>query len=166
MANTPLPVDELEKLTKETCHSVFRSIYNYDHSETEKWNTAVIRSILDALVTRTSSPHTHDYKYVVTSTIVQHTSALTLPSSSSSASPAGPGGANGSTTGNGSGSGSGSGSGDGDGHAGGKGSGRTGMHSASGAYWDKEKDGMWSYKYDGGETRAFDVVVGVVWVGV
>jgi len=49
------------------------------------------------------------------------------------------------------------------------------MHAASGAYWNQEKDGMWSFKYDGeeqgqglgeGKGREFDVVVGVVWVGL
>ncbi|MCJ1356046.1 MAG: hypothetical protein MMC33_006040 [Icmadophila ericetorum] len=43
--------------------------------------------------------------------------------------------------------------------------GKRGMHSATGAYWNSEKDGMWSFKWDGGE-RGFDVVVSVVWVGV
>jgi len=52
------------------------------------------------------------------------------------------------------------------GGGGGKGTaGRRGMHSASGAYWDKEKDGMWSYKFEG-EGREFDVVVGVVWIAL
>ena len=49
------------------------------------------------------------------------------------------------------------------------------MHSASGAYWNNEKDGMWSFKWEGsgeGEGdgkeggRGFDVVVSVVWVSV
>lgn len=40
------------------------------------------------------------------------------------------------------------------------------MHSAAGAYWNNEKDGMWSYKYDGGEKRGMDVVVMVMWVGL
>lgn len=42
------------------------------------------------------------------------------------------------------------------------------MHSATGAYWNSEKDGMWSFKWDGKEEgeRGFDVVVSVVWVGV
>lgn len=38
------------------------------------------------------------------------------------------------------------------------------MHSASGAFWNKEKDGSWNYKYDGGAIRDFDVVVSVVWI--
>ncbi|KAE9977482.1 hypothetical protein BLS_001385 [Venturia inaequalis] len=44
--------------------------------------------------------------------------------------------------------------------------GRRGMHSAAGAYWNNEKDGMWSYKYEGGEGRGMDVVVCVMWVGI
>ena len=41
------------------------------------------------------------------------------------------------------------------------------MHSASGAYWNNETDGMWSFKFEGGkEGRGFDVVVSVIWIGV
>jgi dynein light chain Tctex-type 1 len=46
------------------------------------------------------------------------------------------------------------------------GGGRRGMHSAAGAYWNNEKDGMWSFKYDAGDTKGLDVVVGIVWVWV
>jgi hypothetical protein len=44
--------------------------------------------------------------------------------------------------------------------------GRRGMHSASGAYWNNERDGMWSYKYEGGEGKGMDIVVSVMWIGV
>lgn len=44
--------------------------------------------------------------------------------------------------------------------------GRRGMHSAAGAYWNNDNDGMWSYKYEGGEDRGMDVVVCVMWVGI
>lgn len=40
------------------------------------------------------------------------------------------------------------------------------MHSAAGAYWNNDNDGMWSYKYEGGEDRGMDVVVCVMWVGI
>lgn len=40
------------------------------------------------------------------------------------------------------------------------------MHSAAGAYWNNEKDGMWSFKYDAGDSKGLDVVVGIVWVWV
>lgn len=43
---------------------------------------------------------------------------------------------------------------------------RRGMHSATGAYWDNQKDGMWSFKYDKGEDKGFDVVLSVVWIAM
>ena len=43
-------------------------------------------------------------------------------------------------------------------------SGRVGMHCASGAYWNNEKDGMWSWKYNG--VQALDVVISVMWLAV
>jgi hypothetical protein len=42
--------------------------------------------------------------------------------------------------------------------------GRRGMHSATGAYWNTEKDGIWNYKYEGGEAKGMDVVVCIMWV--
>ena len=44
--------------------------------------------------------------------------------------------------------------------------GKRGMHSASGAYWNGEKDGMWNFKYNGSEGKGFDVVVSVIWISV
>lgn len=44
--------------------------------------------------------------------------------------------------------------------------GRRGMHSATGAYWDEKKDGMWTFKYDGGEGKGMDVVVMLIWVAI
>lgn len=40
------------------------------------------------------------------------------------------------------------------------------MHSASGAYWNTDKDGLWSFKYEGGEARGMDVVVSVMWIAI
>lgn len=44
--------------------------------------------------------------------------------------------------------------------------GRRGMHSATGAYWNEETDGMWSYKYDGGEAKGLDVVIMLIWISL
>jgi len=43
--------------------------------------------------------------------------------------------------------------------------GKRGMHSATGAYWNNERDGMWSYKYEE-EEKGFDVVISVIWISV
>lgn len=44
--------------------------------------------------------------------------------------------------------------------------GKRGMHSASGAFWDVNRDGMWTFKYTGAEDRGMDVVVCVTWFSV
>lgn len=44
--------------------------------------------------------------------------------------------------------------------------GRRGMHSATGAYWNEETDGMWSYKFDGGEDKGMDVVIMLIWIAL
>lgn len=44
--------------------------------------------------------------------------------------------------------------------------GKRGMHSASGAFWDVNKDGMWTFKYEGAEDKGLDVVVCVTWFSV
>jgi len=43
------------------------------------------------------------------------------------------------------------------------GGGRRGMHSACGAYWNNEKDGMWSFKF---EAKDMDVVISVIWIAL
>lgn len=40
------------------------------------------------------------------------------------------------------------------------------MHSATGAYWNNEKDGMWSFKYEKGAEKGFDVLISVIWISV
>ncbi|KAA8652183.1 hypothetical protein EYZ11_000488 [Aspergillus tanneri] len=44
--------------------------------------------------------------------------------------------------------------------------GKRGMHSASGAFWDVKRDGMWTFKYPGADERGLDVVVSVTWFAV
>jgi hypothetical protein len=44
--------------------------------------------------------------------------------------------------------------------------GRRGLHSATGAYWNEATDGMWSYKYEGGEDKGLDVVISVIWISI
>lgn len=43
-----------------------------------------------------------------------------------------------------------------------------GMHAASGAYWDDENDGTWSYTIVGGQEskRDFDVIITISWIDI
>lgn len=43
---------------------------------------------------------------------------------------------------------------------------KKGMHSASGAYWNNETDGIWSFKYDKSESKGFNVVISIIWVSL
>ena len=40
------------------------------------------------------------------------------------------------------------------------------MHSACAAYWNNEKDGLFSHKYEGGEGKGMDIVISVMWIAV
>jgi len=40
------------------------------------------------------------------------------------------------------------------------------MHSATGAYWNNEKDGMWSYKYEYAEKKGLDIVISIMWIAI
>ncbi|MCJ1287035.1 hypothetical protein MMC26_006382 [Xylographa opegraphella] len=150
MANPPLSRDELEKLTKDVCHSVYNGVQKYEHDKTLQWNTAVINTVLSRLIDHTTNDDKPSpYKFVVTSTIVQNILPVQTQSAGTSTATGAEDGAEL----------------DGSIATGAKASsGKRGMHSASGAYWNKEKDGSWSYKFDGEDVREFDVVITVIWV--
>jgi len=139
-------------------------------------------TILSSLLA--SAPPTPQYKYAVNSTIIQHLDLPTTSKTSSSttqtgapsslnplpavASALGANEASGRDTeapvlGT---------SSDESRHGGASGSstkpekGRRGMHSATGAYWNNATDGMWSWKYEGGEAKGMDVVVSVIWIAI
>jgi len=44
--------------------------------------------------------------------------------------------------------------------------GRRGMHSAVGAYWNNEKDGTYSYKWEGAQKKGMDIVIAITWVAI
>ncbi|KAL8952750.1 MAG: hypothetical protein Q9222_001361 [Ikaeria aurantiellina] len=102
-------------------------------------NNTTLQSLIAEASTPTQPPV---FKFSVTSTIIQH---VTPPQSQSSS----------------------SGNADTNGPArSAKSIGRRGMHSASGAYWNNEKDGMWNWKYTKGEEKGFDVVLNVIWMSI
>jgi len=125
-APPPVPFSRLKEIANDACASALSSASSYEHTSTESWNTAIINTILQSLISETSTSTTQpQFKFAVNSTIIQH-----APSDA---------GAN---------------------------EGRRGMHSAAGAYWNAEKDGMWSFKYEAAEAKGLDVVVGIIWISV
>jgi hypothetical protein len=119
-------------------------------------------SILRSLISESSpTGGTPSYKYAVNSTIIQHlvpTSALNKAKLSHDSSIPHPEGDAKITTSDAKTEATGT---DGKPHVG-----RRGMHSATGAYWNEKTDGMWSFKYEGGDSKGLDVVISVIWISI
>ncbi|KAL8392442.1 hypothetical protein RB595_002583 [Gaeumannomyces hyphopodioides] len=147
----PIPTNRLKQIANDACHDAIGSAEFYDHVKTEQWNSQIINSILKAVIAESqpSGSGSTPFKFAVNSTIVQHlvpTSKLNKPTGGAAASEE----ASSTAT-----------STDGKPHVG-----RRGMHSATGAYWNDKTDGMWTFKYEGDESKGMDVIVMLVWIGI
>ncbi|KYK60384.1 dynein light chain [Drechmeria coniospora] len=156
MAAPPVPLNRLKQIASDVCASAIGNAEFYDHAKTEQWNSTIINSMLKAVISEStpqgaSSP---GFKFACNSTIVQHlvpTSSLNKARGGTESKAAE---AKVSTSSDATAT-------DGKPHVG-----RRGMHSATGAYWDEKKDGMWTFKYDGGEGKGMDVVVMLIWIAI
>ncbi|KOS20335.1 Dynein light chain Tctex-type [Escovopsis weberi] len=174
MSTPPVAFNRLKQIATDVCNNAIGTAEFYDHSKTEQWNSAIISSMLKAVISE-STPQgsaAPAYKFACNSTIVQHlvpTSSLnkarggtdtkTEQPHVSTSSESDDAGSAGSTTANA--SAAAATSTDGKPHVG-----RRGMHSATGAYWDEKKDGMWTFKYGGGEGKGMDVVIMLIWIAI
>ncbi|KAM0797463.1 dynein light chain, cytosolic [Usnea florida] len=140
----PIPIPRLTDIANDACDTAFHSVTSYEHASTSSWNTSIINTILQSLISEVSTSGQQPlHKFAVTSTIIQHTTVHsksvgdTLPDAGSQ-----------------------------DATGAGSAAGRRGMHSACAAYWDNEKDGMWSFKYEKAESKGFDVVLSILWISI
>jgi hypothetical protein len=152
-------------------HGIQRSLYvGTEHQSPAGENTEASNryaklqnSILKSLISESSpSGGSPSFKYAVNSTIIQHL----VPTSSLNKSKASPPATTDASTESDakittSDAKSEAKSTDGKPHVG-----RRGMHSATGAYWNEKTDGMWSFKYEGGESKGLDVVISVIWISL
>ncbi|CAJ2503017.1 Uu.00g104110.m01.CDS01 [Anthostomella pinea] len=158
--SAPISETRLRQIAMDACQVAIGSADYYEHVKVEGWNSSIINSILRNIISEStpSGSQAPAHKYVVNSTIVQHlvpTSALNKPQGGSD------------TRGDEPHISTSSGSGDGATATNGKPHvGRRGMHSATQAFWNEKTDGMWSFKYDGGEGKGMDVVISVIWIGI
>ncbi|EGP83105.1 unnamed protein product [Zymoseptoria tritici ST99CH_1A5] len=136
-AAPPLPTTRLRQICTTACDAAVSTASVYEHAQTATWNQTIINNILQSLMSESAvGDEPPAYKFIVSATIIQH---LSDPRAGAAETVA---------------------------VEGDKKVGRRGMHSASGAFWNNEKDGMWSYKYGGGEGKGMDIVVSVMWVAV
>lgn len=152
----PIPFTRLKQIATDACQSAIGGADFYDHAKTAEWNSTIISSVLKAVISE-STPQgasAPGFKFACNSTIVQHLvpTASLNKSKGSEAGAEEPHISTSTETATAT---------DGKPHVG-----RRGMHSSTGAYWDEKKDGMWSYKYDGGEGKGLDVVVMLIWIAI
>ncbi|RKU49385.1 hypothetical protein DL546_004415 [Coniochaeta pulveracea] len=145
-APSPLPVKRLEQITADVCESVLGSAEGYDHTKTAGWNQAIIDKILKAVTSELEGEQR--YKFAINSTIVQHSVPTAAPTYASTGTSTTDNSTAVSNT-----------------EKKKAATGRRGMHSATGGYWNQATDGMWSYKYEGGDDKGFDVVIMLIWIG-
>ncbi|KAK4997204.1 Tctex-1 [Cryomyces antarcticus] len=137
----PVSPTRLQQIATDACDSALSNSTSYSHTSTESWNSTIINSILQSLISETSTPsNPPSFKYAVNSTIIQHLSDPQQPTTNPDTETSHPSSK--------------------------PRVGRRGMHSATGAYWDNERDGMWSFKYEGGEAKGMDVVISLIWVAI
>ncbi|KIX05040.1 uncharacterized protein Z518_05912 [Rhinocladiella mackenziei CBS 650.93] len=137
-ATPPVPYTRLKEITENACEAALAGVSSYSHPDTESWNTTIINSILGALVEETAPKPVSGSSPAQPQFKYVVNSTIIQHAAASSTSSDGPK----------------------------KISGRRGMHAASGAYWNNEKDGMWSFKYPGADSKGLDVVIGIIWVWV
>ncbi|CAI6338674.1 unnamed protein product [Periconia digitata] len=131
--SAPLSTEQFTSIANRACEEALGSAEKYEHEKVSDWNTAIINSILQAVIKESQSatvdsksPPPPGHKFVANSTIIQH---IGHPSEAATA-------------------------------------GRRGMHSAVGAFWNTDKDGTFSYKWDGADTKGMDVVISINWIGI
>lgn len=153
-----MPTTRLRQIANDACFAALEKVDVYEHSRTEAWNSVIINHILRALISESapssssSAPFSSLFKFAVNSTIIQHLNPRPTYSSTGTGTSDGGGSAGAELVGGRTPEGGAAAAG-----------GRRGMHSACGAYWNNERDGMWSFKY---ETKGMDVVISVIWIAV
>ncbi|RAO64292.1 uncharacterized protein BHQ10_000304 [Talaromyces amestolkiae] len=121
---------------QQACDGALLKASSYDHTQVATWNSSIINSVLKALIVATTPEQSSTTTTTPTTPPYRFTVNSTIVQQGVIDKAA----------------------------AGSSGEiGKRGMHSASGAYWDVNRDGMWTFKYPGGEERGLDVVVSVTW---
>ncbi|PSK34429.1 hypothetical protein C1H76_9398 [Elsinoe australis] len=135
---SPVPEIRLKQIASDACASALEKAERYEHSRMEEWNGQIINQILQSLISESKGDKPD------ASCPFKFAINSTIIQHLEDPAPKGT-----------------------DENAGSQRKvGRRGMHSAAGAYWNNEKDGMWSFKWEGGEAKGMDVVVSVIWIAV
>ncbi|KAK2737763.1 hypothetical protein FQN57_007411 [Myotisia sp. PD_48] len=134
---SPVPREQLTTIATQVCDTVFDGVTQYDHDKVAEWNSRVINTVLKSLIDAVTPSGETDNKVDSAIDASKPTYRFSVTSTLiqqdfSNKDDSTPP------------------------------LGRRGMHCASGAFWDSQHDGMWTYKYNG-EDKGLELVLNIAW---
>ncbi|KAG5298328.1 dynein light chain [Histoplasma ohiense] len=139
-ANLPIPIADLTEIATDACDAALEDVQSYDHEQVGQWSSHIINTVLQSLIEATTPDQPDDDAETDNPQPPPYRFNVncTIIQQGVTA-PDTPESRDK--------------------------VGKRGMHSASGAYWDVSRDGMWTFKYPNAEDKGLDLVLNIVWFG-
>ncbi|KAG5287861.1 dynein light chain [Histoplasma capsulatum G186AR] len=139
-ANLPIPIADLTEIATDACDAALEDVQSYDHEQVGQWSSHIINTVLQSLIEATTPDQPDDDAETDNPQPPPYRFNVncTIIQQGVTA-PDTPESR--------------------------EKVGKRGMHSASGAYWDVSRDGMWTFKYPNAEDKGLDLVLNIVWFG-
>ncbi|EGC41249.1 dynein light chain [Histoplasma capsulatum var. duboisii H88] len=138
--NLPIPIADLTEIATDACDAALEDVQSYDHEQVGQWSSHIINTVLQSLIEATTPDQPDDDAETDNPQPPPYRFNVncTIIQQGVTA-PDTPESR--------------------------EKVGKRGMHSASGAYWDVSRDGMWTFKYPNAEDKGLDLVLNIVWFG-
>ncbi|OJD26283.1 hypothetical protein ACJ73_02339 [Blastomyces percursus] len=137
--NLPIPIAYLTEIATEACDTALEDVKSYDHEQVGQWSSYIINTVLQALIEATTPNQPDEGESDIRQTPPYRFNVNCTIIQQGVTAPETPESR--------------------------EKAGKRGMHSASGAYWDVNRDGMWTFKYPNAEDKGLDLVLNIVWFG-
>ncbi|EUC50044.1 hypothetical protein COCMIDRAFT_1235 [Bipolaris oryzae ATCC 44560] len=135
-SHSPLPTDDLQQIAKTACEQAVGSATSYDHTKVGDWNSEIIQYILKTLISKTTPAADSSNPDAPSQPAYKYIANSTVIQHHGN-SPAEI-----------------------------EKQGRRGMHSAVGAFWNNEKDGTYTYKWEAADSKGMDIVITITWIAI
>ncbi|KLJ06802.1 hypothetical protein EMPG_17715 [Blastomyces silverae] len=137
--NLPIPIADLTEIATEACDTALEDVKGYEHEQVGQWSSHIINTVLQALIEATTPDQPDDAEPDTPQAPPYRFNVNCTIIQQGVTAPETPESR--------------------------EKAGKRGMHSASGAYWDVSRDGMWTFKYPNAEDKGLDLVLNIVWFG-
>ncbi|KAH7564484.1 hypothetical protein BM1_01531 [Bipolaris maydis] len=156
-SHSPLPTDDLQQIAKTACEQAVGAATSYDHTKVGDWNSEIIvgSSAANAALNTQWLTHLPLQQYILKTLISKTTPAADSSNPDAPSQPAYKYIANSTVIQH-----------HGNSPAEIEKQGRRGMHSAVGAFWNNEKDGTYTYKWEAADSKGMDIVITITWIAI